>query len=199
MATAGRQENPGPRATWRKLTLEDIASLASIADIIHPGLPESDEVFLERTSLFPEGSLALVNRQSNQLVGYAISHPINYRQPPALDSLLGRLHQDVDQYYIHDLAILPEWQGKGHAKTCIEHIFQTAKCFATTGLVSVYGTAPFWGKFGFKPVETNDKLNAKLSAYGEDAVFLERRSPTVDVTTSRTTEPYTRCLRGHHD
>ncbi|KAF1913423.1 acyl-CoA N-acyltransferase [Ampelomyces quisqualis] len=176
MDSAYQEERLERRVLWRKLTLDDIDSLASIANKIHPGLPESNEVFLERVGLFPKGCLALVDRQSNELVGYAISHPISYRQSPALNSLLGTLCQDADQYYIHDLAILPEWQGEGYAKTCIEQILQISKGYETTGLVSVYGTATFWEKFGFKPVETNDVLNAKLSAYGEDAVFLERQN-----------------------
>jgi GNAT superfamily N-acetyltransferase len=175
MATAQPEGTPKSRASWRALTPVDIESLASIANIIHPGLPESPQVFLERITLFPSGCLALVDHSSNKLAGYAISHPIKHHQPPALDSLLETLHPAADQYYIHDLAILPEWQGKGYAKTCVEQILRVAEGYKTIGLVSVYGTATFWGRFGFKSVAMDDGLKDKLLAYGEDAVFIECR------------------------
>lgn len=175
MTNAQQEEGAESRASWRTLIPEDINSLVSIANRIHSDLPESPQVFLERIILFPLGCLALIDHSRNELAGYAISHPIEYHQPPALDSLLETLHPAADQYYIHDLAILPGWQGKGYAKTCVEQILRVAEGYKTIGLVSVYGTAPFWGIFGFKKVETDDVLKAKLLAYGEDAVFLERR------------------------
>lgn len=103
---------------WRRLSAEDIPRLAQVADAIHPGLPESNEVFLERVVLFPEGCMALVDENGN-LSGYAISHPIRYRQIPPLDYLLGGIAPDADQYFIHDLAILPESRGFGYAQQCI--------------------------------------------------------------------------------
>ncbi|KAH7382393.1 hypothetical protein DE146DRAFT_748665 [Phaeosphaeria sp. MPI-PUGE-AT-0046c] len=164
---------------WRRLELRDIEALVSIADTIHPGLPERTEVFAERVILFPAGCLALVDDQSDKLYGYAISLPIAYRQPPALDVLLGRLPTEADQYYIHDVAILPEHQGKGYARCCVETLLVIADGYATTSLVSVYGTAPFWQRYGFMRVEPDGELVTKLLNYGEDAVFLERRNQIV--------------------
>lgn len=166
------------RLTWRRLEPKDIEALVSIADIIHPGLPERTEVFAERAALFPVGCLALVDHEDDNLYGYAISHPIRYRQLPVLDTLWGQLPTDADQYYIHDVAILPEYQGKGYARTCIEKLLQVANSFATTGLISVYGTTPFWQKYGFQHVESNKELFTKLEDYGENAVFLERKNET---------------------
>ena len=161
------------KATWRELAINQIGSLIRVAEKIHPGLPESDEVFAERIKHFPEGCLALIEGdKGDQLYGYAISHPIRFRQPPALDSLLGEIVPDANQYYIHDLAILPEVRGRGLAQECIEKLLNLGKRYKTTCLVSVYGTTPFWGRFGFVPVEMEKN---KLLDNGADAAYLERR------------------------
>jgi ribosomal protein S18 acetylase RimI-like enzyme len=162
-------------AAWRKMNVQDIEDLARIASKVHPGLPERDEVFEERIVLFPEGCFALVNPETTKLCGYVISHPIHYRQPPALDNLLWKLPEGLDQYYIHDLAILPEYQGHGYAKEIMEKLANVAKRYTTSSLVSVYGTSQFWAKFGFLLVES-EVLKAKLLDYGEDAIFLERKN-----------------------
>ena len=167
-------------AVWRNLSENDIENLVRVADKIHPDLPESDEVFAERVKLFPEGCLALVveGDEGDELYGYAISHPIHHREPPALNSLLRGIAPDVDQYYIHDVAILPRFRGCGLAQECIDKLFTiaTSKRFATTCLVSVYGTGPFWGRFGFVPVEVDKGLERKLLEYGDDALYLERKN-----------------------
>ncbi|KAL9111624.1 MAG: hypothetical protein Q9227_003897 [Pyrenula ochraceoflavens] len=164
------------RVAWRNLFINDIESLARVADKIHPDLTESDEVFAERVKLFPSGCLALVEGDSNELCGYAISHPIRQQLPPALNSLLRELAPDADQYFIHDLAILPQFRGQGLAQECIVKLFAIAKQFPTTSLVSVYGTSPFWARFGFLPVEINGALEKKLLDYGDDAIYLERKN-----------------------
>jgi len=177
------------KAAWRELSVNDIESLVRIADKIHPDLPESDEVFAERIKLFPEGCLALVEGEDDELCGYVISHPIRRRQPPALDSLLGEIAPDADQYYIHDLAILPKARGHGLAQECINKLFAIAKRFPTTSLVSVYGTAPFWGRFGFVPGENDEVLEKKLLDYGDDATYLERKNEEYQRPTKTDTGP----------
>ncbi|KAH3994772.1 glucosamine 6-phosphate N-acetyltransferase [Parastagonospora nodorum] len=170
----------GKNATWRNLTLKDIDALILVASNVHPGLPERDEVFAERVRLFPEGCLALTDRNSKELVGYAISHPIRHRQPPDLDSLLGEIDRDAEQYYIHDLAILPAYHGSGNAKEAMKILMNVAERYESTCLVSVYGTAMFWRRFGFVDVDVDESLKRKLLGYGGDAVMLERKSRTHD-------------------
>ena len=129
--------------SWRGLSVNDIKSLARVADKIHPDLPESDEVFAERVELFPEGCLALLEGKDNEFCGYVISHPIMHHHPPALNKLLGEIASDADQYHIHDLVILPKLRGRGLAQECINKLFAIAKRYPTTCLISVYGTGPF--------------------------------------------------------
>jgi ribosomal protein S18 acetylase RimI-like enzyme len=160
------------------MSVGDVQSLLRVADEIHPGLPESDYVFAERVKLFPEGCFVLVEvgNESDEICGYAISHPIRHRQPPALDSLLGGIPPDADRYYIHDLAILPKFRGGGLAAECISQLFEVAKRYPSTCLVSVYGTAPFWGRFGFAAEPVDEALLGKLREYGADAAYLSRRN-----------------------
>lgn len=162
--------------SWRELSVNSIKSLARVADKIHPDLPESDEVFAERVKLFPEGCLGLVEGESDELCGYVISHPIRHLQPPALNSLLGEIASDADQYYIHDLAILPKLQGRDLARQCINKLLAIAKRYPTTCLISVYGTQHFWDRFGFVPVQIDGVLEKKLLDYGDDATYLERKN-----------------------
>lgn len=173
---ASAQNSLTPSAAWLELSPKDIDSLIRIAPLIHPSLPESSSVFLERINLFPDGCLSLIESKNNSLCGYAISHPIRRREPPALDALLGEIAPDADQYYIHDVAILPDFQGRGFAQQAIEKLLEVAKRFPTTGLVSVYGTVTFWGRFGFLPASVDGILEEKLKGYGDDAVYLERRN-----------------------
>ncbi|KAK4141304.1 putative gcn5-related n-acetyltransferase [Dichotomopilus funicola] len=137
-------------ASWRRMTIEDVPDLLRVADQVHPGLPESGNVFGERVKLFPEGCLILANQ--DKVYGYAISHPIRQRQPPALDTLLGGIAPDADQ------------------------LLEVAGRYPTACLVSVYGTAPFWSRFGFEPEQVDLALLEKLRNYGDDAVYLSRRS-----------------------
>ncbi|KAH8598251.1 hypothetical protein B0O99DRAFT_616248 [Bisporella sp. PMI_857] len=166
--------NDPTMATWRQMSINDIDGLLRVADKVHPDLPESDYVFTERVKLFPEGCMVLV--ESGDVCGYAISHPIRHHRPPALDSLLGHIALDADQYYIHDVAVLPSFRGRSFARECVDKLLTVAKRFPTTCLVSVYGTAPFWARFGFMPVLIDGVLEEKLRGYGEDAVYLERNN-----------------------
>ncbi|KAL4913617.1 acyl-CoA N-acyltransferase [Aspergillus aurantiobrunneus] len=157
-------------AIWRNLTTSDIGPVMRVGDAVHPGLPESAQVFAKRLKLYLEGCLAL--EEDGQVCGYAISHPIRKYQSPALDSLLGEIPSDADCYYIHDVVILPALRGRGLAACCIAGLLEVAQRFSVACLVSVYGTEPFWARFGFVREPVGEDLREKLREYGEDAVFL---------------------------
>ncbi|KAK4194321.1 putative gcn5-related n-acetyltransferase [Triangularia verruculosa] len=154
-----------------------IPKLLQVADEVHPDLPESGHVFTERVQLFPKGCLTLANE--DKVYGYAIFHPIRHAQPPPLDSLLSRIPKDADQYYIHDVAILPEFCGHGHAAKGIDILLQVASRYPTTSLVSVYNTEPFWRRYGFKAETIDAGLWKKIRKYGDDAVYMSRRNAAV--------------------
>jgi ribosomal protein S18 acetylase RimI-like enzyme len=159
-------------ATWRPLLPSDINELVRVAAEVHPELPESHQVFSERLALFPEGCLGLI--EGDHFCGYAISHPIRQCQPPELDSMLGEIDPGADQYYIHDIAILPALRGRGLASVGVQKLLAVAERYPSTCLVSVYGTERFWGGFGFIKCPASNALRTKLVSFGEGAAFLQR-------------------------
>ena len=158
-------------AMWRKMQAGDLAAVMAVADAVHAGLPEDEAVFAERLALYPEGCLAL-ELPDGEVAGYAISHPILPASPPKLNSLLGAIPAGADEYYIHDVALLPKLRGSGLARPAIEHLLDHARRYRSVALVSVYGTGPFWSRFGF--VQSTRDMGDKLAPYGEDAVFMAR-------------------------
>ena len=161
-------------SAWREMTAADINGVLAVANKIHTTLPERDVVFAERARLFPEGCLVLVD--DGEVVGYAISHPIRFRQPPALDSFVHEIAADANQYYIHDLAILPGSRARGLAADCVWKLLNVAKRYQTTCLISVYGTVTFWARYQFEPDTVDNALAEKLREYGADARYLCRQN-----------------------
>ncbi|KAK4038410.1 acyl-CoA N-acyltransferase [Parachaetomium inaequale] len=161
-------------AAWRPMIVNDIPGVMRVADEIHRDLPEHEPVFRERLELFPDGCYVLA--QDNEIGGYVVSFPIHHGKPPALNQILREIPADADQYYLHDLAILPAFRGRGAAAEGIKKVFEVAKRYPTTCLISVYGTVPFWERFGFTPELVDTVMEEKLRGYGADATYLVRRN-----------------------
>ncbi|WP_158617272.1 GNAT family N-acetyltransferase [Falsigemmobacter faecalis] len=160
---------------WREMREEDLAGVLSLADRVHPDLPESYDAIAEKRRLYPAGCHVLEGGAGSAILGYAISHPIRENAPPALDSFLGDIPPDARQFYIHDLVLDPQLRGGGHARHVIDRLLRGAADFSSAGLVSVYGTAAFWARFGFAPA--SGVPPEKLAVYGADAVWMRRERP----------------------
>jgi GNAT superfamily N-acetyltransferase len=148
--------------------------MTEIAAWIHPDLPERPEVFAEKMRLFPEGCLVLCTGEA--IVGYGIAHPWKLRRIPPLDGFLESLPSDADCFYVHDVAVLPAFRGGRTAEPYIQTI-ETLATSAGIGfltLVSVYGTASLWERFGFRMVTADVALRTKLHSYGETAKYMIR-------------------------
>mgnify|MGYP003642440907 CR=1 FL=1 len=164
----------GPSPAWRFMQAGDLSAVMRLAGRIHPGLPEDEAVFAERLDLFPEGCRVLDSGEG--VAGYALAHPIRYPHPPSLDTFIAAIPPDADAFYVHDVAIAPEARGRGYADAIVEALLEIASRFPRACLVSVYGTAPFWRRFGF--VETDGKVSPeKLAGYGDGARFMVRLTP----------------------
>ncbi|MGO4572832.1 GNAT family N-acetyltransferase [Microvirga sp. 2TAF3] len=158
---------------WRPMSTQDLAAVKSLADRIHIDHPEDMHVFTERLQLYPAGCHVLADR--DDLAGYALSHPWRLGAPPALNTPLREIPEHSETYYIHDIALLPEGRGKGHAgavvKMLAEHAMATG--FGSMSLVAVNGSREFWERLGFRTAMTA-VLKAKLSSYGGDALLMRR-------------------------
>ncbi|KAK3898572.1 hypothetical protein C8A05DRAFT_47153 [Staphylotrichum tortipilum] len=163
--------------SWRPMAPNDIPGVMRVGDEIHRDLPEAEAVCRERLALFPEGCLVLVDGEG-AVTGYIISFPIRRGKPPALNELLGAIPADADQYYLHDLAILPCSRGQGAAAEGVGRVLGVVGRYPTSCLVSVYGTVGFWARFGFVPEPVDAVLEGKLRGYGEGATYLTRGEHT---------------------
>jgi GNAT superfamily N-acetyltransferase len=157
-------------AHWRQMTEDDLGGVMTVAEAVHPDLPETREVIAERLALYPAGCLVLDD--GGAVGGYAVSHPIRQGQPPQLNCLLGSIREDADVFYIHDVALMPVLRGGGHAAQVVGLILDLAQNYGRVGLIAVYDAASFWSRFGFVPSHVVG--HEKLAAYGKGATFMEK-------------------------
>lgn len=166
--------NAPSAADWRLMRAEDIPALMALSERVHPTFYEGEAMFADRLALFPQGCLVLPLADGT-LAAYAIAYPVRRFAPPPLDTVLGRLPADADALYVHDVAVAPEWRGRRLAEPAVERLLLLAEPYGAAVLVSVYGTPPFWARFGFRPVD-DPALGHKLASYGEEAVFMLRET-----------------------
>lgn len=161
------------RSSWRSMREADLAVVKPLADRIHPDHPEDMPVFAERLRLYPAGCLVLL--EHDRIAGYALSHPWRLGEPPPLNTPLHRIPADASTFYIHDVALLPEGRGKGHARAVVEHLAEHAGAagFDNLSLVAVNGSRDFWQGCGFHAAMTA-ALRDKLATYGGDALLMRR-------------------------
>ncbi len=150
---------------------EDMTAVFALAELIHPGFPEDDDVLAERRDLYPAGCFVLETQAG--LRGYLLSHPWRANDPPALNRTLGRIPADADTYYLHDLALHSDVRGAGAAKPLLLQLFAETRIWPEHSLVAVNGSAPFWQHHGFAVLE-RPGLAAKLAGYGADARYMVR-------------------------
>jgi ribosomal protein S18 acetylase RimI-like enzyme len=159
---------------WRSMTPDDLSAALAVADIVHPNYPEDPAVFAERLALYPPGCLILIDGEDR--IGYIVSHPWTYGEPPALNSLLGALPLPPTTYYIHDIALLPQARGTGAAGQVIARLADQAQALAlpNLSLIAVNDSVAFWQRHGFA-VNSNPALDKKLFSYDEAARFMVRQ------------------------
>lgn len=156
------------------MTQADLPAVTGIAAQVHPAYPEDAYVFAERLTLHSAGCHVLADGDE-LLVGYVMSHPWLFMEPPALNARLGQLPDRPTTYFLHDIAILPRARGGGHANGMARTIIFEARAagFANVSLVAVNRSGPFWAKHGFRIVD-DPALNATLRKYEEEARLMVR-------------------------
>ena len=150
----------------------DVRRVVDVASVCYPQHYEDMAIFLERLRLFPDGCLSL-ETDDGRVEGYILAYPWTAGGAPPLNQLVLRLPAEADVLYLHDLALMPEMRGHGHAAAGLERVVHVADGRPVT-LVSVNGTVPFWSGLGFQVIDT-PALRDKLASYGEDARYMVRR------------------------
>jgi GNAT superfamily N-acetyltransferase len=155
------------------MTPQDLSQVQVLADTIHVNHPEDPEVLAERQRLYSQGCFMLI--EDGRAIGYALTHPWRFAEPPPLNRLLGKIPSPAATYYIHDVALIPEARGKGHAAQITSLLVSHAReaGFDTLSLVAVNKSRGFWEKAGFRVIAVPG-LEAKLASYGPDAALMVR-------------------------
>ena len=163
-----------PGVAWRAMSAYDLPAVAEIAGAVHPKFPEAPEVLAERHSLYHNGAYLL--EIGERPAGYILSHPWRFGALPALNSLLGALPADPDTYYLHDLALLPVARRIGAGGMMVEALTRHAEArgLRQMSLVAVHGSASFWRRHDFLPVDVPERAG-KLLSYDADALYMVRR------------------------
>jgi Predicted acetyltransferase len=156
---------------WQPMRYHDLAEVVALSKRIHPGLPEDRAVQAKRLTLWPDGCKVLQHDQ--KVMGYTFAHPIPAGDIPRLNTAPDRIEPDSSEFYLHDIAVDPAVHGRGLAALIIRQLLAEAQAYESSALISVYGTAPFWERFGFAPV-VGDEMAERLASYGEGAVFMRR-------------------------
>ena len=156
---------------WRAMTGYDLGAVSTIANQVHPGFFEAEDVLAEKFTLYRNGCYLL--EIGERPAGYVLSHPWKSGDLPALDTLLGTLPEAADTFYIHDLALLPLTRGVGAAGQIVAALSKHARVmgFPTMSLVAVNNSLPFWTRQGFVAQDRPD-LAAKLRSYEEGARYM---------------------------
>jgi GNAT superfamily N-acetyltransferase len=165
---------------WRGMTGFDLPEIERIAGIVHPGFFESAEVLAERRALYHHGAYVL--EVGERIAGYVLSHPWRFGDAPALNTLIHRLPDGADTYYIHDIALLPLARKVGAASQIIKGLIKhaTVSGFKNISLIAVNNSAPFWSRFGFAVADV-DGLRQKLLSYDADARYMVRQLSREDM------------------
>ena len=154
---------------WRLMAQGDLDGVVGVAALAFPDHPEGRACFAERLALAPATCFVLA--EGARILGYLIAYPWPLDAIPPLDTLLGFLPDRRDAWYLHDLALLPEARGGGHARAGLGLLFARAQ--GPLALVAVNDSAAFWRARGF--AERNaPALQAKLSSYGPQARYMVR-------------------------
>ena len=158
---------------WRAMVAADLLAVQTLAAIIHPDFPEDAAVFADRLSLHPAGSFTL--DVDGAAIGYVLSHPWHFGQPPKLNVILGAPAQPATTYYIHDLALLPAARKTGAAAAIVETLAIHARALQLPNmtLVAVNNSVHFWRRQGFDIV-VDPLLDRHLQSYDTQACYMSR-------------------------
>jgi ribosomal protein S18 acetylase RimI-like enzyme len=125
---------------------------------------ESKEIF--HTKLIVSNETCLAGFKNDQMAGYCIGFNWQSGLPVPLHSDIRNIEHVENAYYIHDIAIYPDFEGQGLARTFMETSIEIARSrgFKSVELTAVQKAATYWERFGYKPMAEAE------GGYGAEAV-----------------------------
>jgi len=129
---------------------EHLEAILIIQELAHSSkFYELAEAFISKINYSPKTSYGILH--NNKLVAYGIAFPCSDKEDVQLNSNLIYKLGNYDTLYIHDIAILPDFQGKGLSVMLIEKLKSDAVALGLEKLtlIAVLGSDTHWSKLGF--------------------------------------------------
>lgn len=125
---------------------------------------ESKEIF--NSKLIVSNETCLGGFSKNRLAGYCIGFNWQSGLPVPLHSDIREIPHVENAYYLHDIAIHPDFEGQGLARLFMETSIEIARKrgFKSVELTAVQTAATYWQRFGYQP------MAAAEGGYGSEAM-----------------------------
>ncbi len=133
--------------------LSDIAELHRIEAAVYPSpLAESPEVLASRIQTAPD--FCAVAMLDQKYIGYILAHPWLDNSSPGLGVIMASTPINADVVHLHDLAVLPQMQGKGVSRLLLTWLEDRVaeSDFDIITLVAVNGADTFWTAMEFQDI-----------------------------------------------
>lgn len=137
--------------------------------------PESEPSVIAKWAASP--STCFVASQHERVIGYLISLPWRFENPPVLNAATCELPPLPDALYLHDLAVAPVARKAGAGKALVEAFMHRARALKLPRacLIAVQNSALYWQRIGFQLVNPTHSLGATLASYGDNVEYMERQ------------------------
>lgn len=158
----------------RMMAEADIHAVLEIQAVCYTAVaPESQESLHAKLSV--SQSTCFIASLEGTAVGYLISLPWEFSNPPALNAETCQLPVSPNCLYLHDLAVAPSARKLGTGRALVEAFLTQLRelDLGCASLIAVQNSAPYWERYGFRAVALSEPLKAKLSTYGEGIVYME--------------------------
>lgn len=169
------------------MTAADLPAVLQVqAQCYPPELIESVDALASRLALAPRlcwvAAPAEATGTSARLAAYLFTHPWSRDTLPPLDGVLQREWHDGPPadagltWFVHDMAVAPEGQGRGLARRLYDRASEAARAagLRCSRLIAVRGAARWWEGLGYARLSPGNQAATKLSRYGREAVVMGR-------------------------
>lgn len=159
----------------RTMQLSDMPSIMAIQSICYTEIVPESETSM-RAKLLASPATCFVAILENAVVGYLISLPWEFANPPVLNAEQCTLPEHPDCLYLHDLAIAPQARSAGCAPALVAMFLAQLPILQLqyASLIAIQNSAAYWQRYGFQPAEASEALQKKLSSYGENIGYMVR-------------------------
>ena len=165
------------------MTHSDLDMVLAIQHKAHqPFFYESRAAFSSRLNLFPAG--CWIETRGSRAAGYLVSHPWSLSNPPELHAQPTSLPKIPDCFYVHDLAVDPNFHGGGIGQDLAEKALSLSRAYneqfsiRATALIAIGDSFSFWTDLGFRQLNAlSPATKKKLVFYGNNARLMVRNIP----------------------